>query len=84
MTTALAHTSDLRDTGLTHLSAFNYSGVRLLPSRWQQQFQHTRDYYFALPNDDILRDFRLRAGQPAPGRPLGGWYSGDDKGQWHS
>jgi len=76
--------TDLSDTGLTQLTPFNYRGVHLLPSRWQQQFQHTRDYYFALPNNDILRDFRLRAGQPAPGRPLGGWYSGDNKGQWHS
>lgn len=80
----LIRATDLRTTGLTSLSPFNYRGVRLLPSRWQQQFQHTRDYYYAIPNDDILRDFRLRAGHPAPGRPLGGWYSGDDKGQWHS
>lgn len=83
-TNASTGAADLRDTGLVRLAPFNYHGVRLLPSRWQQQFQYTRDYYFALANDDILRDFRLRAGQPAPGRPLGGWYSGDDKGQWHS
>jgi hypothetical protein len=62
MTTNPPPTTDHRATRLTSLSLFNYRGLRLLPSRWQQQFQHTRDYYLAIPNDDILRDFRLRAG----------------------
>ncbi|MCC7353896.1 MAG: glycoside hydrolase family 127 protein, partial [Anaerolineae bacterium] len=63
---------------------FNYEGVRLGPSRWRDQYQHTRDYFLAIPDDDILKGFRQRAGLPAPGQDMGGWYSGDDKDQWHS
>jgi hypothetical protein len=43
------------------------------------QFDAMRAYYFAIPNDDILKVFRMRAGQRALGEDLGGWYSGDPK-----
>ena len=36
MTKRIAFATDLRGTDLTRLSPFNYRGVRLLPSRWQQ------------------------------------------------
>ena len=36
-----------------------------------------RDDYLRIPNDDLLKGFRQRAGLPAPGKDLGGWYSGD-------
>jgi len=35
-----------------------------------------RDYYLRLPNDDLLRGYRLRAGLPAPGVDLAGCYLG--------
>jgi hypothetical protein len=36
------------------LQAFNYQGVRLLESRWQQQYRSARDYYFGVLDDDIM------------------------------
>lgn len=59
------------------LQPFSYTGVRLLPGMLQAQFRATRDYYFAIADDDILKGFRQRAGMRAPGNDLGGWYSGD-------
>jgi DUF1680 family protein len=59
------------------LRCFNYEGVRLSVGMLNSQFQATRDYYLAIPNDDILKGFRQRAGLRAPGNNLGGWYSGD-------
>jgi len=67
------------------LSPFDYQGVRLLPSRWQRQYESARDYYLNVSDDDILCGFRRAAGLPAPGRPLGGWASRDSSvifGQW--
>jgi len=52
---------------------FDYRGVRLLPSRLQQQVARTREIYSAIPNDDILKGFRRQAGLPAPGKDMGGW-----------
>ena len=31
--------------------------------------------YLRVPNDDYLKGFRQRAGKPAPGADLGGWYT---------
>lgn len=69
------------------LETFNYQGVKLRESRWQQQYQAARDYYFAVSDDDILQGFRSAAGLPAPGKPLGGWCARDSStvfGQWLS
>jgi DUF1680 family protein len=69
------------------LQPFDYEGVRLLPSRWQNQVQHARDYYLGLADDDILKGFRAAAGLPAPGTTLGGWCERDSSaifGQWLS
>jgi DUF1680 family protein len=69
------------------LEAFDYRGVRLLPSRWQQQFQQSRDYYLGVSNDDILHGWRAAAGLAAPGKPLGGWCAKNSNpvfGQWLS
>jgi hypothetical protein len=55
------------------LEPFDFLGVKLRPSRWQRQYEQTRDFYFGVSNDDILHGFRADAGLPAPGQPLGGW-----------
>lgn len=84
---AAQQTSPADASGPIKLRSFDYQGVRLLPSHWQQQMQQARDYYFALPNDDILKGFRARAGLPAPGVTLGGWCQRDSApifGQWLS
>jgi hypothetical protein len=62
--------------------------VRLLPSRWEEQYRSARDFYVdTLDEDDILHGFRSAAGLPAPGRPLTGWCQQDSRvvfGQWVS
>jgi hypothetical protein len=69
------------------LEPFDYAGVKLGASRWQEQYQSARDAYFAVSNDDILHGWRAAAGLPAPGKPLGGWCRRDSAvvlGQWLS
>ena len=43
----------------------------------KRQIDEAKEFYLRIPNDDLLLGFRSRAGQPAPGHTLGGWY-GDD------
>jgi DUF1680 family protein len=38
------------------------------------QARRAREYYLDLNEDSLLQGFRLRAGLPAPGKPMGGWY----------
>jgi hypothetical protein len=69
------------------IEPFDYQGVRLRPSRWQQQMDEGRAFYAGVSNDDILYGFRKAAGLAAPGRPLGGWCGVDSNnvfGQWLS
>jgi len=69
------------------LEPFDYRDVRLLPSRWRDQYQQTRDYYHTVSDDDILNGYRVAAGLPAPGKPLGGWCARNSDevfGQWLS
>ncbi len=61
------------------LEPFNYDGVRLTSGIFKRQYDATRDYYFKLPDDDILKGFRERARMAAPGKSLGGWYSDDPR-----
>jgi len=75
------------DPRLVKISTFNYDGVRLRDSRWNDQYSHAREFYFNVSNDDILQGFRAKAGLPAPGKPLGGWCDEDSAtvfGQWLS
>jgi DUF1680 family protein len=70
------------------VEAFDYQGVKLSnTSRWGQQYQSARDFYFGVSNDDILQGYRGAAGLPAPGRTLGGWCRQNSNtvfGQWLS
>jgi hypothetical protein len=59
------------------LESFVYSGVRLLDGMLRKQALYARDFFMRIPDDDLLIGFRLRAGLPAPGKPLAGWYGGD-------
>jgi DUF1680 family protein len=55
------------------LHPFDYDGVTLLPSPFQEQMERAREVYFGVPNDDILKGFRREAGLPAPGNDMRGW-----------
>ena len=65
-----AAVSDI-DSRVTTVSAFNYDGVRLKDSGWKKRYERGRDFYLNVNNDDILHGYRLAAGMPAPGEPLG-------------
>lgn len=73
------------DKGVSVLQPFNYHGVTLHDGRMKMQFDEARDFYLRIPNDDLLRGYRLRAGRPAPGADLAGCYLGHNAfGQWLS
>ncbi|MBI2298707.1 MAG: glycoside hydrolase family 127 protein, partial [Armatimonadetes bacterium] len=59
------------------LRTFDYHGVSLDDGLLRRQLDEVKDCYLRIPNDDLLKGFRARAGRPAPGVDLGGWYSGD-------
>ncbi len=56
---------------------FDYRGVTLDPGPLKAQVDEVRQFYLAIPDDDLLKGFRTRAGRLAPGNDLGGWYSSD-------
>jgi hypothetical protein len=70
---AIERPSAPRTKGATLLETFDYEGVRLLPSRFLAQVERAREVYGSVPNDDILKGFRLAAGLPAPGNGMRGW-----------
>ena len=63
--------------GQQRLEDFDYRGVTLDGGRMRMQLDTVRDDYLRIPNDDLLKGFRQRAGLPAPGNDLGGWYTSD-------
>ena len=43
-----------------------------------RQAEGAQAFYLSLSEDNLLNGFRKRAGLPAPGQPMGGWYDPDD------
>ena len=62
-------------TGSTRLEQFDYGDVQLLDGPMLEQFRANHAYFLALNDDSLLQPFRQKAGLPAPGEPMGGWYS---------
>jgi uncharacterized protein len=56
------------------LQEFSYGDVELAPGLAQTQFEQTQSVLLSLNEDSLLKPWRLRAGLPAPGPELGGWY----------
>jgi DUF1680 family protein len=56
------------------LREFGYGDVELAPGLAQTQFQQTQAVMMGLDEDSLLKPWRLRAGLPAPGADMGGWY----------
>lgn len=56
------------------LEEFGYGDVTLAPGRARTQFEQTQTVLMGLNEDSLLKPWRLRAGLPAPGPDLGGWY----------
>ena len=56
------------------LSQFDYGDVQLAAGPLQDQFEQQKALYMGLDQDALLKPFRVRAGLPAPGADMGGWY----------
>jgi DUF1680 family protein len=67
----------VKPAGQERLHDFDYRGVSIDGGLFRLLIDTARDDYLRIPNDDLLKGFRQRAGLPAPGNNLGGWYSGD-------
>jgi len=59
------------------LQPFGYPDVVLTAGPMGMQAEGARDFYLSLSEDNLLNGFRKRAGLPAPGKPMGGWYDPD-------
>jgi DUF1680 family protein len=72
------------------LSELDYGQVRLSAGPLDRQARENHRLVLNLDEDALLRPFRVRAGQRAPGHELGGWYDtyalapGATFGQWMS
>lgn len=74
---ALLMAAACRWTPAQSIQPFDFHGVTLQPGLLRSQLDDARAYYLAIPNDDLLKGFRQRAGKRAPGEDLGGWYTDD-------
>ena len=57
------------------LNQFGYGDIVLLDGPLREQFDRNHAFYRGLNEDSLLKPFRQRAGLPAPGEDMGGWYS---------
>jgi DUF1680 family protein len=79
-----------QDEPATALKPFGYGDVELAPGLAQTQFEQTQSVLLGMNEDSLLKPWRLRAGLPAPGPDMGGWYDergfapGHAFGQWIS
>src|SRR5260370_1375693 len=60
-----------------HLREFAYSDVRLTGGPLTAQYDWVHAHFLSLENDRLLKVYRQRAGLPAPGEDMGGWYDAD-------
>ena len=60
-----------------HLREFAYSDVRLTGGPLKAQYDGVHAHFLSLDNDRLLKVYRQRAGLPAPGEDMGGWYDAD-------
>lgn len=67
--------SPASDAVETRLAQFDYADVRLLDGPMLEQFKANHAFFLALSEDSLLKPFRQKAGLPAPGEDMGGWYS---------
>ncbi len=62
------------------LSVFAYSEVKLTGGPLKAQWDQIHASYMQLDEDRLLKVYRQRAGLPAPGEDMGGWYDADGAG----
>jgi DUF1680 family protein len=82
--------SPVVDAVAAPLAELNYGQVQLSAGPLDRQARENHRLVLNLNEDALLRPFRVRAGLPAPGHELGGWYDtyalapGATFGQWMS
>src|SRR5215472_43742 len=59
------------------LREFAYSQVTLTQGPMAEMYRRLRAHYLRLDEDRLLKVYRQRAGIPARGRDMGGWYDAD-------
>ena len=64
----------LAAAGSANLTTFDYSQVELLDGPLRRQFDTNHAFFLHLGEDRMLKIYRQRAGMPAPGPDMGGWY----------
>jgi DUF1680 family protein len=76
----LSFAAQMQSASREKLFVFSYADVKLTggPLRAQQDRIHAS--YLALDEDKLLKVYRQRAGLPAPGEDMGGWYDADGFG----
>jgi DUF1680 family protein len=60
-----------------HLREFSYADVSLTGGPLKAQYDWVQAHFLSLDNDRLLKVYRRRAGLPAPGEDMGGWYDAD-------
>jgi DUF1680 family protein len=59
------------------LREFAYGDVRLTGGPLKRQYDHLHRHYLGLNEDRLMKVYRQKAGLPAPGDDMGGWYDAD-------
>jgi DUF1680 family protein len=59
------------------IGLFEYSQIELLEGPMREQFDTNHAFFLRLDEDRLLKPFRQKAGLPAPGDDMGGWYDID-------
>ncbi len=77
-------TAATKPAGHTMLEEFDYGQVLVTGGPLKEQYDRVHAAYLALDNDRLLKVYRERAGLPAPGTEMGGWYDGDGFVPGHS
>lgn len=78
---AALHIAPVKQKPVDHLTLFKYSTIQLGKSKLQDQFKYQHNLFMGISDDKLLKPFRSRAGQAAPGEDMGGWY--DDSKDFH-
>jgi DUF1680 family protein len=66
-----------KENGREKLFEFPYSAVSLTGGPLKDHYERTLSHFLSLDNDRLLKVYRQRAGLPAPGEDMGGWYDAD-------
>ncbi|HZQ52453.1 MAG TPA: beta-L-arabinofuranosidase domain-containing protein [Bryobacteraceae bacterium] len=74
----------MRGNSRERIREFDYAAVKLTGGPLKDQFDRIYTSYIGLNNDRLLKVYRQRAGLPAPGKDMGGWYDADGFVPGHS